>query len=432
MLVSLPYDRNKDINIEIPEENILGILKPNFPKILERDEYIILRAIKEPIESPPLWNLVNENSKVAIVIPDKTRYALEKEICSILLRELKKGGVKKENIAFFIALGSHEPMTSEEIREKLGDEIFSQYPVYNHEFKRKEELLYLGEGSNGFPMYINKKLMGYNVKITLGIIEPHLFAGYSGGVKTICIGLAGYETLSATHSLQVLSHKSTRLGVIEGNIFRDFLNEMANKIKIDFIVNLIMNQEKKVVCTFAGHPLKAFEKGVESAKKIFEIPIKEHADVVISCPGYPKSINLYQATRAANSIVLGERPVVKNGGKILIPARCEDGLGEEGYYQLMSQTKSLKELKERIWKEGFKVGEHKAFVLERILSHAEVIMTDCEIEEEILNKMFIKKEKTLQEAVDKILMKNPKSKFLIMPQGIMTIPKLIEGGEFCE
>ncbi|MCX7845405.1 MAG: nickel-dependent lactate racemase [Dictyoglomaceae bacterium] len=431
MLISLSYDKDKNIDIEIPEKNILDIIKPNFPKVLEKNEDIILKAIQNPIGSPPLRNLVSDKSKVAIVITDKTRYALDREISIILLKELERGGVKKENISFFIALGSHEPMSSEEIKEKLGEEISSQYPVYNHEFKNEEELLYLGDESR-LPMYINKKLMEHDIKITLGVIEPHLFAGYSGGVKTICIGLAGYKTLSATHSLQILSHESTKLGVIEGNIFRNFLNEMAKKVKVDFIVNLILNQEKRVVSAFSGHPIKAFEKGVEFAKKIFEISIKEEADVVISCPGYPKSINLYQATRSANSVVLGEKPVVKKNGKILIPATCEDGLGDENYYRLMSQCKSLMELKERIWEEGFNIGEHKAFVLERILSHAEVIITDCKIEEAVLNKMFLKKESTLQEAVNKILKINPNFKFLIMPQGIITLPKLVGGGKSYE
>lgn len=155
-----------------------------------------------------------------------------------------------------------------------------------------------------------------------------------------------------------------------------------------------------------------------------EVPIRGVADAVISCPGYPKSVNLYQATRAANTVILGPQPVVKKGGIILIPARCEDGLGDENYYKFMSNFDSFEKLKEHIFTKGFDMGEHKAYVLTRILSHASIVMSDCEIDDIVLRRIFLSKVHTLQEGVEQILRENPNAKFLVMPNGVHTIPVL--------
>ncbi|MDK2897666.1 MAG: hypothetical protein PWP04_1786 [Candidatus Atribacteria bacterium] len=425
MRLNLPFDRETTIEVEIPEENLIQVVTPRYPKPKNQNDYDTIRhAINYPIRSPLLREMVGPQTKVAIVVTDITRFAHDKEISEVVLRELERGEVKKDNIFFLLALGSHRPMTSEEIEDKLGEEIVSSYPIFNHDCQDSNALAYLGETEGGFPVFINKKLLEADLKITLGVIEPHLFAGYSGGVKTICVGLAGVETLNATHSLPVLSHSTTRLGVVKNNSFRNFLNQVAEKVGVDFTLNLVLNSEKRVVEAFAGHPIFAFERAVAFAKHVFEVPVQEVADVVISCPGYPKSINLYQATRAANSVVKGPKPVVKKGGKILIPARCQNGLGEESFYHLMSQFEDICNLREYILREGFTVGEHKAFILSEILTHASLIMTNCEIEKENLAQLFIENRGSLAKAVKEILDENPKSRFLVLPQGIMTIPIL--------
>ncbi|HBT39342.1 MAG: Uncharacterized protein XD58_1708 [Thermotoga sp. 50_1627] len=424
MKVKLAYDKNKELEIEIPDRNVLAIAQARFPSAMVDPVTELRRSLSSPIASLRLSEMVDEHKKVAIVVTDMTRYAMDEAVSGLLLEELHRAGVRKENVFFLIALGTHRPMTREEIEEKLGKKIVNEYAVYNHDCHN--DLVDLGCSSAGFPMKINKRLMEADVKITVGVIEPHLFAGYSGGVKTICVGLAGIETIGATHSFRVLSDPRTKLGVIENNIFREFLNEMAERVKVDFTVNLVLNQEKHLVAAFSGHPIKSFESAVKFTRSFVEAPVPDVADVVISCPGYPKSVNLYQATRAANTVVLGPRPVVKEGGVILIPARCEDGLGDDSYYRFMSGFDSFEKLKEYIFTKGFGLGEHKAYVLTSILSYASIVMSDCEIEDSILRKVFLSKVSTLQEGVDQILKKNPNAKFLIMPNGVYTIP-ILEG-----
>ncbi len=192
----------------------------------------------------------------------------------------------------------------------------------------------------------------------------------------------------------------------------------------DVVVNLILDDRKNLVRAFSGHPIKAFEKAVDFVRHYVQIPISEVADVVISCPGYPKGQNLYQATRAANTIVLGPTPVVRRGGLILIPARCEDGVGDQNFVDFMSRFSHFAEFKTYVEKHGFGIGEHKAYVLKRILEHASVAMTDCEIDEKILRSIFLGKYETVQDAVNSILNGNPKARFLVVKNGVNVIPIL--------
>ncbi|KAF2957262.1 hypothetical protein AS159_09555 [Thermotoga sp. Ku-13t] len=422
MTIKLAYDKGKHLEIEIPNRNLSSTAQACFPRAVVDPTAELKRSLLNPIGSARLSEIVDSRSRVAIVVTDMTRYAMDEIVSELLLEELHRSGVKKENVFFLIALGTHRPMSREEIEQKLGKRIVSEYAVYNHDCRN--DLVDLGESSAGFPMKINRRLMEADVKITVGVIEPHLFAGYSGGVKTICVGLAGMETIGATHSLRVLSDPRTRLGVIENNIFREFLNEMAEKVRIDFTVNLVLNEEKQLVAAFSGHPIKSFETAVKFTRSCVEVKVPAVADVVISCPGYPKSVNLYQATRAANSVVLGPKPVVKKGGIILIPARCEDGLGDDSYYRFMSSFNNFDSFREHVFTHGFGVGEHKSYVLARILSHASIVMSDCEIEDDVLRRIFLSKVSTLQQAVNQILNENPNAKFLVMPNGVHTIPVL--------
>ncbi|MCS7175453.1 nickel-dependent lactate racemase family protein [Pseudothermotoga sp.] len=424
MQIKLPYDKDRFLEVEIPEQNILAIARARFPEAVKDPISELKRSFRNPIASPKLGEILGKKSKVAIVVTDMTRHAMDGLVSELLLEEIHSAGVPKKNVYFLIALGTHRPMNQKEIEEKLGEKIVNEYAIYNHDCHNG--LTDLGQSSAGFPMKISKKLMEADVKITVGVIEPHLFAGYSGGVKTICVGLAGIETIGATHSLKVLSDPRTRLGVIEGNVFRDFLNEMAQRVKIDFTVNLVLNEEKQLTAAFSGHPIESFNAAVKFTKSFVEVPVQGVADVVISCPGFPKSVNLYQATRAANTVVLGPKPVVKRGGLILIPARCEDGLGDENYYKFMSSFDNFENLREHIFTKGFEIGEHKAYVLTKILSHASIVMSDCEIDDLILRKMYLLKVSTLQEGIDQILKENPRTKFLVMPNGVHTIP-ILEG-----
>lgn len=379
----------------------------------------IEQAIQHPIGTPRLSTLVQSGQKVALIVTDITRKLPEEIILPLLIKELLVGGVKKEDITAIVATGTHRPNTAEELREKFG-EVVNEIAFINHNAYDGKALIHLGKTSNGIPLVFNQKVVEADVRISTGVIETHLFAGYSGGVKSIAVGVAGEETIAATHNYQML--EQTRLGVIEGNEFRRFLTEATQALGLHFIVNVVQTGKKEVVKVVAGDPVKAFNEGVQVARKLYEVEIEHPGEIVVSGVSYPKSLDLYQATRAANVVVFGPKPVVTKGGVILIPAPCEDGCGHPGYCDIMRKAQNVDDIIAISREEGFAPGEQKALILARILQQARIVMTDCLLPEQTLKDLYLESAPTLQEALNRELQKNPKARVVLIPDGLLTLP----------
>jgi len=234
--------------------------------------------------------------------------------------------------------------------------------------------------------------------------------------------VAGEKTIGATHNYEML--KQTRLATVEGNEFRRFLTEATQAIGLHFVVNVVQTGKKEVVKVVAGDPVAAFNEGVETARRLYEVEIDRPGDIIVGGVGYPKSRDLYQATRAANVVVFGPRPVVVQGGVILIPAPCEDGCGHPGYCDIMKRAKDADDVITISREEGFAPGEQKALILAWVLKQARIVMTECTIPKETLEAIHLESVSTLQEALDQELRKNPKAKVLLIPDGLLTLPIL--------
>lgn len=378
-------------------------------------------ALNRPIGSPRLRDLVKSGQKVALIVTDITRKLPEEIILPLLIKELLAGGIKRGDITAVVATGTHRPNTAEELKEKFG-EVVNEITFINHNAYDEKALIHLGKTQNGIPLVFNRAVVGADVRISTGVIETHLFAGYSGGVKSIAVGVAGEETIAATHNYQML--QQTRLGVIEGNEFRRFLTEAAQALGLHFIVNVVQTGKKEVVKVVAGDPVEAFAEGVKVAKKLFEVEIEHPGEIVVSGVSHPKSLDLYQATRAANVVVFGPQPVVTKGGVILIPAPCEDGCGHPGYCDIMKRAEDVDDIIAISREEGFAPGEQKALILARILKQARLVMTDCLLPEETLKQLHLESVPTLQEALDQELKKNPGARVVLIPDGLLTLPIL--------
>lgn len=383
------------------------------------------RAIEEclehPIGSRRLRDLVRRGHRVALVVTDITRKLPEEMIVPLLVEELEKGGVRTEDITAVVATGTHRPNTAEELREKFG-EIVDRITFVNHDAWNPERLVDLGTSQGGIPLVFNKVVAEADIRVSTGVIETHLFAGYSGGVKSMAVGVAGEKTIGATHNYAML--QQTRLGVIEGNEFRRFLTEATQAIGLHFIVNVVQTGRKEVVRVVSGDPVKAFHEGVKTARELYEVEVDFPGDIVVSGVSYPKSRDLYQATRAGNVVVFGPKPVVVKGGVILIPAPCEDGCGHPGYCDIMRRCENPDEIIAVSREEGFAPGEQKALILAWILRQARIVVTDCTLPEETLRSIHLESASTLQEAFDQELARNPKARVLIIPDGLLTLPIL--------
>jgi nickel-dependent lactate racemase len=383
----------------------------------------VTRAVEEalncPIGTPRLRELVKHNQTVALVVTDITRHLPEEIILPLLLKELEAGGIKKRDITAIVATGTHRPNTHDELYKKFGD-IANQISFINHDPLDSKGLVDLGTSSSGIPLVFNRAVAEADIRISTGVIEPHLFAGYSGGVKSIAVGVAGEKTIAVTHNYEML--QQTRLGIIEGNEFRRFLTEATQAIGLHFIVNVVQTGKKEVVKVVAGDPIKAFNEGVKTARHLYEVEIDQPGEIVVSGVTYPKSRDLYQATRAANVVVFGPQPVVTKGGVILIPAPCEDGCGHPGYCTIMKRSEDADDVIAISREEGFAPGEQKALILAWILKRARIVMTDCLLPEETLKEIHLESSPTLQGALDQEIKRNPKARVVLIPDGLLTLP----------
>ncbi len=422
--LSLPYDRDKALAVTIADRNFLGSADLPRRQAVADPVAEVRRALAEPVESPPLTALARGKKRIAIAVTDITRYCPDDLLVDAILGELGRAGVPPSAVTFVLALGSHRSMTRPEIAAKLGARIAESCRILNHDWKNDRGLADLGT-ENGFPIQVSREVVEADLRLATGVIEPHLFAGYSGGAKTMVIGAGGHATIAATHGYEVLSHPSSRLGNAD-SVFRRFINRAGERANVDFVVNLVVDPDKRLIRAFAGRPAAVYAAGVAFARGVFEVPVLTVADIVISVPGWPKNLNLYQATRAAYPAILGPRPVVRPGGIVIIPASCPDGVGEEMSRLWMRDTPDGKSIVEKARREGIPEGTHMAYRFGRFLAHAsEIIVTDCQIPEQTIREVRLTPMATVQEALDHALATlGSEAKVLVIPHGVSAIPVL--------
>ena len=346
----------------------------------------------------------------AIAVSDETRPVPNSLILPILLKKLEAIGVPKSSIQILIASGLHPPLPSSRFPNILPAEILRDHPVSAHDAKAAD-LLFLGQTSRGTPVYVNPLFRKADLRIAVGLIDPHQFVGYTGGVKCAAVGLAGAETIEHNHSF--LFHPRAVVGEIQDNPVRQDLEEVGKLMGVDFAINVVLDETNRVLKAFSGDPQEVEKIGSEFCRTVYEIPVSREYDVVIASPGgYPKDINLYQAQKG----LAHATPIVRKGGDILLLAECPDGHGEEDFYRTMKRFSSPAEIVEKFPKEPFKMGAHKAFLWARSLAKAEVHM--CSAMGEDLSRLFmVTPAKNLEEIFARLKGKYP------IPPTIAVMPK---------
>ncbi len=385
----------------------------------------IQSALQSPIGCPALRRLASSGDRVCIVVTDMTRPCPDHLLVPPMLDELRASGVADDDITFLIGVGMHRASTAEEKSAKLGAEVVGRYTVLDSDPLDRRRLVDLGMTSHGVPAVVNKEACQADLLIATGIVEPHLYAGYSGGRKTVGIGAAGERTIEVTHGAQMLDHPGTRLGRIEGNPFHQAVTEIAKKAGLRFILNVALDEVGKVVALEAGEPEVAFQRLVETARTLCEKLIPRRFDVVIGGVGYPKDINLYQASRAATYLFFAPQPVVKRGGTMIIPARCQEGvgegLGERRFYEMMKRA-SVGEILEDARSHGYPAGAQRAFVMAKVLQECEVIIVGSEFPQ-LVREMQMIPAADMGEAFEFVEQKHGRgADVLIVPHALRTLP----------
>ncbi|MFQ5899359.1 MAG: nickel-dependent lactate racemase [Candidatus Methylomirabilia bacterium] len=420
--LKLPYDRGRTLSLTVPDRNYLGTAAHPEVSALADPAAEIRRVLAAPLASPPLAELARGKRRIAIAVTDITRYCPDELVVEALLEEFARVAVPSSALTFLVGLGSHRAMTGEEMATKLGRRIVERHRILNHDWRDDRSLVDVGTES-GFPIQVNREVVDADLRITTGVIEPHLFAGYSGGAKTMVIGAGGHTTIGATHGYQVLSHSTSRLGFAD-SVFRRFINAVGERLGVEFVVNLVIDPVKRLLRALAGHPTAVFQEGVAFARTAFEAPVAGLADIVVSVPGPPKNLNLYQATRACYPAILGPRPVVREGGVVIVPAPCPDGVGEESARGWLRDAPDGPSIVEKARTQGIPEGAHMGYRFGRFLTHAsQVIITDCLIPDEAIRELRLTPMRSAQEALDYALARfGSEAKVLVIPHGVATIP----------
>jgi len=311
---------------------------------------------------------------VLIVVPDITRKAHLNVVLPRVLRRLKKKrGIQDKAIKIIIATGLHKPHTRLELKNLVGTDIFYKYPVITHA-QNSKDLVSKGRTNKNVPVVLNKILKQSSYIVTIGLIEPHLYAGYSGGAKTVGIGLAGEATINTTHHPQFLDKPGTTIGSVEDNPFQNCLWEIIKGLPIKYAASIVNDRKGSLKKVFYGDLKSSFDKGVKFAKKIFEKKISRTFDAVICKVGPPKGANLYQASRAFNYILNVKRPIVKKGGMVLVCASLKDGFGkgiaEKRFMKTLKGISSPEDFIDIVKAKGCRAGEHRAYMAAKALTKA--------------------------------------------------------------
>jgi len=386
----------------------------------------IHQALAQPVGSRPLRELARPGQHACIVFTDATRSCPDQVLVPALLRELELAGVRDQDITLLCGVGMHRPSTAEEKRLKLGADVAARFRVIDHEPQNPAALVDLGTSPGGAPIVLHREAVETDLLISTGIVEPHQYAGYSGGAKTVAVGAAGEALIGFTHGPAFVDHPSTRLGRIEGNPFQEAVQEAARRAGLRFILNIVLDDHHQALKVAAGDPLAAYAHLVEFARSVYEVPIPHPYDIVVGGVGHPKDANLYQASRAPSFLFFAPTPVVRPGGTLIIPARCPEGagagVGEQRFLAAMRNAPDVQSILVDGRRNGFPPGQQRAFVMAKVLEQAQVIIVGSECPEVVAACKMIPAA-TVEEALALASGRaGVDAEILVVPHALLTLP----------
>jgi len=383
-------------------------------------------ALAHPIGSPTLSELARPGERACIVFTDSTRACPDHLLVPALLAELEEAGVRDRDITLLCGTGMHRPTTQAEKFAKLGAGVVGRYRILDNEAQNPAALIDLGVTSGGVPVQVHQAAVEADLLIATGIVEPHQYAGYSGGSKTLAVGAAGEALIAHTHGPAFVDHPDTRLGKVEGNPFHEAVVEAASRARLRFIINVVLDGDKRILRVRAGNPELAFQELVAFARSIYEVAVPSQFDIAIGGVGYPKDSNLYQASRAPSYLVFAPIPVVRPGGYLIIPARCEEGagegVGEQRFLNAMRDAPDIQFILDDARRNGYPPGQQRAFVMAKVLEKARVVIVGSECPDLVAACKMIPIP-TMQEALDLALRETGiNCNVLIVPHAMLTLP----------
>ncbi len=415
MIIEVPYGHttqsaaiSDDFTVELidpPQVNATGVASQLIQQALAN----LLGGVS--------WETFRGVESVAIAINDKTRPVPHHLLLPPLLERLAALDIQDSNISFYIATGTHAAMTAGEFAVVLPDNILSRYHVISHNVNDVDSLVDLGQTTLGTRIMSNAAYVNSALKIVVGNIEPHQFAGFSGGVKTAAIGLSGIETINHNHSL--LLDPLSCLGGYATNPLRQDIEEIGKKIGIQVALNAVLNQEREIIHVLAGDPVAVMQSGIPLSRLVCQVALPEQYDLVIASPGgHPKDINLYQSQKGFAHAAM----VTKRGGSIILVAACPEGTGSRHYEEWMKGKTSYREVIKSFCSSDFQIGPHKAYQIARDASKVQFYFCS-EMDSDLAQRLLLNPTINLQTAVNLALQgANSDIRIGVMKHASSTIP----------
>ena len=417
MKVLVGYGKDETFEMDIDDKQLIGVYKPNPVSKIDYNKAID-EALLEPLGKESFEHFIDTDERIVFIVNDGTRPTPTRKV---LARIYSK--IKEKNIYFIVATGCHRAPTQEEWHFILGKEIYEDLHAKNRLWShdsRNDEMVYLGISSNGTQMYLNKIVADAKKVCAIGSIEPHYFAGYTGGRKAFLPGVAAYDTIQQNHLLAL--DLNAQALILKGNpVHEDMMDAMSVLGHIDvFAIMTVLDSDHDICAVRAGDLSDSFYAGIDKADEVFCVNIPQKADIVISVAPYPMDIDLYQSQKALDN---GKLALNENGILIMV-AKCRTGIGEEGFFKLMSSATSAQAVLDKI-KCGYKLGYHKAAKMAEINLWAQSWAVS-ELSDEQMRAVHLKPYHDLNKALnDAISEKGKDATIIVLPFGSMTVPKII-------
>lgn len=425
MRIKLDYGKT-GLEVNLPDQHLVGPLAIKPAQPLANPEAVLAEALANAIGTPPLAEIARGRKNACILVCDITRPVPNKLILPPLLKILAQSGIARKDILILIATGLHRPNEGEELVEMLGSDIAANYRIENHHGKVRDEHEYLGTTPRGVPVWIDRRYIEADLKITTGLIEPHLMAGYSGGRKVICPGIAGLDTVKVWHGPQFLEHPKADCGFLEGNPVHEENTYIAKMAGCDFIVNVCMSEDRRITWLGAGDMIEAWETGVRFIQDVVRVPVPEPVDVVVtSSAGYPLDTTYYQCIKG----MTGALPIVKEGGTIILAASLSEGLGSPEFQSLMKDNPDLNLFKQRILgKDYFVMDQWQLEELAKVTARCKVKVVSDGIPADTLRQCHVEPAPTVEQAIADCLSEyGPSAKIAVIPKGPYVLPYVTTG-----
>ena len=439
--------------MKLPPDWSLTTIEPKPSTPLPDLRAAVEGALARPLSAPRLIDLAYSAMRVCIVFTDATRACPDDILVPAILRELDRAGVPDDHITLLCATGLHRPSTPAEKIAKLGREVVERYRVIDHDpsncvippsapplrghgvsraaaknldlevdMVQRGEMLHFAQPDTS----VNALLLESDLVIATGVVEPHQYAGYSGGGKTVVIGCGSEETIGLTHGPQFLDLPGVRLGQIDGNPFQQFVRDAAQAIGLKFVVNVVLDGDGEAIAVQAGDPIAVHDALVATARPLYEVPIEHEYDVVIAQVDPPKDVNLYQASRAATYVGLSATPPIRPSGVIIVAAQCPEGAGqgrgEQRFFTALSQATDLQQLLAQYRRDGCQAGEQRAYMLAQVLLNCEVVVAGSQCPQ-IVEACHLVAAPSLAEAIEYAhRRRGAAAQVLYLPHPIQTIP----------